>query len=123
MVATRTTRQKKAIEEAIDKQIDFFDAEELHETLKEKKISMATIYRYLKAAVEEKQLYNYSCENRQLYTKKQKSHCHFVCEETGKTIHFDIKNLDFIKDQLPGKKITSFQIEVKGICDDCATKE
>ena len=39
-------------------------------------------------------------------------------EETGKVIHFDVDSLDFLKNKIPGS-ISSFQIEVKGKCEEC----
>ncbi len=116
----RNTKQKEIIREEIAKLDSFFNAEELHEKVlsKDKNIGIATIYRYLNDAEKQGELYSYLCDRKKTYSKGKKSHCHFVCEETGKVIHFDVENIDFIKDKVPGT-INSFQIEVKGICKDC----
>ena len=69
----------------------FFTAEVLFELVKEKGISIATIYRFLKQMREKNELYSYTCDNKLVYAKEKKSHCHFVCEETGKIILVKIK--------------------------------
>lgn len=119
---SRNTIQKQIIKEEINNKKSFFDAEELQENLKNKGISKATIYRYLQEAKENGEIYSYTCNRRNIYSKGKKSHCHFECEETGKVIHFDIDNIDFLKDKIPGT-ITSFQIEVKGVCNKCCDKK
>jgi len=116
----RATRQKEAIAQELKKINSFFNSEELHEKvkLKEKNIGMATIYRFLKKSNDKGDLFAYTCNRRIVYSKGKKSHCHFECEKTGKIIHFEIDNIDFLKDKIPGT-ITSFQLEVKGICNKC----
>lgn len=117
MTSSRNTKQKETIQKELDKIKTFFTAEELHK-LCSKKIGIATIYRFLKELEKKKQIYSYICDRKTIYSKQNKSHCHFICEKTGKIIHFEIDSLDFLKNKIPGK-ITSFQIEIKGICDDC----
>ena len=116
----RETKQKEIIREEIENIDSFFNAEDLYELIgkKDPGIGLATIYRFLKKSVKEKSLYSYVCDRRTVYSKKKRSHCHFVCEKTGKIIHFDVDSLDFLKNKIPGD-ITSFQIEVKGVCNEC----
>ena len=118
---TRKTKQKELIQKEIDEFKIFFTAKELHDKVKtiDDKTSLATIYRSLKRLRKLGSIYSYTCDNKLVYSREKKSHCHFVCEETGKIIHFDIDSLDFLKDKIPGS-ITSFQIEVKGICNKCS---
>ena len=112
----RNTKQKETIQKELDKITTFFSAEDLY--TKTEDISLATIFRFLKELRDKKVLYSYICDRKTIYSKQEKSHCHFTCEKTGKIIHFEIDNIDFLKNKVPGK-ITSFQLEVKGICDDC----
>lgn len=121
---TRNTRQKEIISKTITTINDFFTAEELFEIIKKthQDVSLATIYRILKKLKEDKEVYSYICENKTIYSKDKRSHCHFICEETGKIIHFDVNSLDFLKDKIPGK-ISSFQIEVKGRCTSCCNNK
>lgn len=116
----RRTKQKSILENETDKINHFFTAEELLEKAKKKDPNMgiATVYRFLKDMKNNKRLFSYVCNRRMIYSKDKRSHCHFICEKTGKTIHFDIESLDFLKNKIPGE-ITSFQLEVRGICRDC----
>jgi len=116
VVKTRQTRQKEILDKEIKSFKNFFSAEDLLEKAqkKDKKISIATVYRYLKNLRENNQIYSYTCSGKKIYSNKTISHCHFECIETGKIIHFDIDNIDFLKDKIPGE-IQSFQLEVKGI--------
>ena len=114
----RNTRQKEIIEDVIKNQNHFFTAEEIHQITEKENISLATIYRFLKEKKEKLELYAYSCNKKQVYSKNKKSHCHYICEETGEVIHFDIDSLDFLKDKIPGE-INSFHIEVRGTCKKC----
>jgi Fe2+ or Zn2+ uptake regulation protein len=117
---SRNTRQKEIIRNELAKVDSFFNAEDLHKLVAkiDSNIGIATIYRFLGDAKKRGELFTYICDRKAVYSKGKKSHCHFVCERTGKTIHFDIDNIDFLKDKIPGA-ITSFQLEVKGICRDC----
>ena len=120
MAKTRNTKQKEFIQKEINKTQKFFKAEDLFEKIKKKdnKIGLATIYRFLKNLRNKKNIFSYMCNGKHIYSKEQKSHCHFICEKTGKIIHFDVDSLDFLKDKIPGE-ISSFQIEVKGECKTC----
>ena len=60
-----------------------------------------------------KELFSYLYQKRKVYAKDKRSHCHFICEKTGRVIHFDVNSIDFLQEKVP-RKIKSFQIEVKG---------
>jgi len=116
----RNTKQKELIKAELSKIDTFFNAEDLLEKVrkKDKNIGIATIYRFLNEAKKKGELYTYSCDRKMVFAKGEKSHCHFECEKTGKVIHFEIDNIDFLKNKIPGT-ITSFQLEVKGVCRKC----
>lgn len=116
----RNTKQKELIKKELHRIKSFFSAEDLYNKVKKKNkdIGMATVYRFLNEAKLKGELYTYVCNRKKLYSKGKKSHCHFECEKTGKIIHFDVDNIDFLKDKIPGT-ITSFQLELKGICNEC----
>lgn len=120
---SRNTRQKELMQIELDKIKTFFSAEDLYSHIKrsDKDIGIATIYRFLKNLKKRKLLFTYICDRRTIYSKEKKSHCHFICETTGKITHFEIDSLDFLKDKIPGS-ITSFQLEVRGICKDRCDK-
>ncbi|MFP4567869.1 MAG: Fur family transcriptional regulator [Candidatus Woesearchaeota archaeon] len=118
---SRNTRQKELIKGVVSKINSFFNAEDIFNKLNEhnSNIGIATIYRYLNEAESSGELFSYICDRKKVYSKGKMSHCHFICEKTGKIIHFELDNIDFLKDKIPGS-ITSFQLEVKGVCDSCA---
>ncbi|RME77521.1 transcriptional repressor [Candidatus Woesearchaeota archaeon] len=123
---SRSTRQKELLKNTAQQFKRFFSAEDLLEQAqrKEPNLGIATVYRFLKEQVAQGKLYTYQCDGKSIYSVEKRSHCHFICENTGKVIHFDIDNLDFLKSTKKGKKtlpgeITSFQLEIRGICNDC----
>ena len=118
---SRNTHQKQCIQSGIDSFRTFFTAEELYARVQKKdsSIGLATIYRYLKRLRDTENIYSYLCDGKQIYSTQKKSHCHFICEKTGKVIHFEVDSLDFLKNKIPGS-IDSFQIEVRGVCDTCS---
>ena len=123
MVKKRSTRQKQYIQKKLDEIDAFFNAEDLLEAAKKenKKIGIATIYRFLNELKKDNLIYSYRCNRRTVFSNQNKSHCHFICENTGKIIHFRIDSLDFLKNKIPGT-IKSFQLEVKGTCNEkCKT--
>jgi len=124
MVKKRITRQKEILQKELDKIDSFFNAEELLKRVNkiDSKIGVATIYRFLSETEKENHLFSYKCDRKTVYSKRDKSHCHFICEKTGKIIHFKIESLDFLKNKIPGT-INSFQIEIRGICKEHSKKE
>lgn len=116
---SRQTRQKEILEKNTKTFKTHFTAEDLYDKVskEDSKIGIATIYRYLKDLRSKDNIYSYTCQGKTIYSNSKSNHCHFECVETGKVIHFNIDNLDFLKDKIPGN-IVSFQLEVKGICDD-----
>lgn len=118
---TRITRQKRIIEEEIVKFKTFFTADELLEKaqLKDRKIGIATIYRFLKENAAKKHIHSYYCDRRQIYSVQNNSHCHFTCTHCGKTAHINIKNIDSLKNTIDGT-ICHFQIDIHGICSECS---
>jgi len=101
----------------------FFNAEDLLKEAREEYegIGIATVYRFLNGLKKRNQIYSYKCDRKTVFSKDNKSHCHFICESTGKLVHFNIDSLDFLKDKIPGS-IISFQLEVRGRCKDKCKK-
>jgi len=119
MVQKRNTWQKEIIQKKMNEIESFFNADELWEDVKKenKNIGIATIYRFLNEMRRNNLIYSYKCDRKTVFSKQNKSHCHFVCEKTGNITHFKIESLDFLKDKIPGS-IRSFQVEVRGICKE-----
>lgn len=118
---SRTTHQKKLIQEEINRFENFFSTEELHERLskKDKNIGIATIYRYLKNEKEKRNLHSFKCENKQIYSKTNNIHAHFICQKCNKITHFELKDISVIKQNVKGS-ICHLNLEVHGLCDKCS---
>jgi len=117
---SRITKQKELMETELEKVNSFFTAEGFFNKLKKKnkKISIATIYRFLKELRKERKLHSYLCNRRLIYSKEKTNHCHFICQKCNKVIHFDVDEIDFPRKKIRGD-ICHFQIDVHGICDKC----
>ena len=120
---SRNTKQKELLNKEIKKFNSFFTAEDiLAKTNKiDPKLGIATVYRFLGDLVKKRQIFSYTCERKTLYSKENNSHCHYTCEKTGEVTHFEIDNLDFLKNirkKIPGN-IKSIQLEIKGVCKNC----
>ncbi len=120
MVESRETRQKKVIQNEIEKIRFFFTVEELHKIVSkiDKNIGIATIYRFLRHLKKNRKIHSYNCDRKSLYSIKNLNHNHFICEICGKKVHIEIHNVDFIKKLISGD-ICHFQVEVSGICFSC----
>ncbi len=116
MAKKRSTKQKEFLQKKLEEIDSFFSAEDLLALAgKEKKrIGVATVYRFLNELKKQNLLYSYKCNRKTVFSRQNNSHCHFVCESTGKITHFNIDSLDFLKDKIPGS-IKSFQLEVRGV--------
>jgi Fe2+ or Zn2+ uptake regulation protein len=117
MVKQRKTIQKETLKKELEKIDTFFTAHDLLLRIqkKDRHFGIATVYRFLKEACDRRELFSYVCDRKKVFSRADRSHCHFICERTGRVIHFDIDSLDFLKDRIPGS-ISSFQIEVRGEC-------
>jgi Fur family transcriptional regulator, ferric uptake regulator len=116
------TKQKQDLYDVINTFSSFFNAEDLHEKVSEKnkKIGLATVYRFLKTQEEQGTIHSFLCDNRKIYSISNKNHVHFTCEPCGKKQHITAKKLDFLKTAVPGK-VCHFQIDISGICEKCIT--
>jgi Fur family zinc uptake transcriptional regulator len=120
---SRKTRQKELMEKWVSQMNVFFNAKDFFKIVKKKdaSIGIATVYRFLNDLKKKNKLHAYTCDRRILFSREKNSHCHYICEKTGKITHFNIDSLDFLKDiqdKIPGT-ISSFQLEIRGICEKC----
>tara|TARA_Y100000310_G_scaffold316125_1_gene367509 strand:+ start:345 stop:716 length:372 start_codon:yes stop_codon:yes gene_type:complete len=123
-MTARKTSQKKIIGEEVKRMHSFFDAEKLYKKVveKNKKIGIATVYRFLKNLIEEGKIHAYSCNRKTIYSFNIRSHCHFNCENCGNVEHINLKKVDFIQNVVKGD-ICHFQIDVTGVCFTCVQKQ
>jgi|SRR3989344_1628535 len=113
-IMPRMTKQKQRLHDAIKQSSSFFDAYQLQ---KNTKLSLATIYRFLSDAENNGELHSFVCDSKKIYSSKTTSHAHFTCEKCGKTKHISIKNVGFLKEIKDD--VCHFQIDVKGVCEEC----
>ncbi|MEX0920360.1 MAG: transcriptional repressor [Candidatus Pacearchaeota archaeon] len=120
---SRNTRQKERLEEETKKFSSFFTPEDILKKVRKKdsKLGIATIYRFLKNKTTNNEIHTYTCDRKTIYSKNEKSHCHFTCEKCGKTEHLKVNTIGFIKNRVEGE-ICHFQIDVTGICNNCKFK-
>ena len=122
MKQSRQTKQKSLLEKELSNLDSFFTAEDLHRKVKNERIGIATIYRFLGELKNKNTLHSYICDRKSIYSKSKSNHCHFTCQKCGKVIHINIDSLDFLKKNVKGV-ICHFQIDVEGICEDCKNKK
>ena len=117
---SRKTYQKELIQKEVEKFPNFFSTEDLYQKIikKDNKIGIATLYRYLKEQKEKRKLHSFTCENKQVYSKTNNIHAHFICQNCGKIEHFQIKDLSQIKKSITGS-ICHMNLEVHGLCKKC----
>src|SRR3989344_3270029 len=117
---SRNTKQKELVAKELKNFSSFFTAEEIYQSVKkyDKKIGLATIYRFLKEYAKKEELHSYQCGKKTIYSNNKNSHSHFICKNCGKTVHMDVKDIDFIKKKIKGS-VCHFQIDIYGICEKC----
>lgn len=118
MVESRSTRQKRILNESIGEFDVLFSADALNKRALESdnKISLATVYRHLKRRELDRSIYVYTCDGHKVYSTRSRAHCHYTCTDTGKRFHFELPTIDFLAGIVPGT-IDSVQIEASGSCD------
>ena len=120
----RLTKQKEILLNALAECNGFFSAEELQIIVKrkDKKMGIATIYRFLKKSEESGDIHSYSCNNRKIYSTHTKNHIHFTCERCLKIHHIHLAKADFLQENIPGKSC-HFQLNISGICTPCLNQK
>jgi Fur family peroxide stress response transcriptional regulator len=86
-------------------------------------ISKGTVYRNLQVLEEEGAITGLHLDGTlSRYETKQEDHYHFRCEKCGRVSDIDVpvdKNLDHEAERRTGLKISSHQLEFRGLCKDC----
>lgn len=120
----RSTQQKILILDVISSFGTFFTADDLFSEVSKKndKIGIATVYRMLSELKRQDKIHTYICDRKTLYAMNKTNHCHFICNDCGKTDHISIEKIDFLKKDIPGK-VCHFQIDIYGICGKCEAKK
>ena len=117
----RKTKQKEILEQELRKRKTFFTAEEFHNGIKNTKMGIATVYRFLNEKVNKNEMHSYTCNRRTLFSIEKKTHAHFFCENCKIQKHLKIKDINFLKTEITGE-VCHFQLDVSGICEKCLKK-
>ena len=119
----RVTKQRNLILDIVNNSKNHLSAEEIHkESLKSiKNISLGTVYRNLNNLVNENLIKKIKFEEFDRYDQINIKHNHMFCIKCHKII--DI--FEDIKISLNNKfgKVNDYEINFKGICNDCLKKE
>ena len=117
----RITKQKRLLQETVSRLTSFFDAYNLHGKVfqSDKRIGIATVYRFLKDLESKGEIHSYLCNNHKIYSSTKDNHIHFTCEKCGTVKHITTKKVDFLQEVI-NDQICHFQIDVTGICKNCS---
>ncbi len=120
----RETRQMKLILNYVDNSYDHPTAMEVYEFCKKSvsNISLATVYRNLNklsslGLIKQIKMPN----NIDRFDHVHDEHPHFICIECGEITDLD-KSLDVSKIAPKNVKITTYEINFKGVCEKCQRK-
>ncbi|MFE7629672.1 Fur family transcriptional regulator [Kocuria sp. NPDC057446] len=124
---SRTTRQRSALGELLDRTPEFRSAQQLHAMLGEQgeSVSLATVYRNLNALAEAGEvdvLATEGGESRFRRCRRTEHHHHLVCRRCGHTVEVAETQVERWAAQTArrhGFTEVSHAIELHGICDAC----
>ncbi len=119
----RWTRQRKVIVDALRGRTDHPSAEELYHQLKAAgaQISLATVYRNLRALVREGRLLELKGSGPDRFDPDTSPHYHFRCSRCGRVFDVEFpyrRELDRV-DLGPGFKVLGHELVFWGLCPDC----
>lgn len=125
--ATRTTRQRTAIENLLEETNDFHSAQDLHARLVERgsRVGLSTVYRTLQAMAESGDVDVLRTDSGEaLYRRcSRHHHHHLVCRSCGRTVEVEGAGVESWARRVAdenGFVDATHQVEVFGTCPDCA---
>ena len=121
----RSTKQLKAIWEAIKDDDSHPSADQVYARVRERfpNVSLGTVYRNLQKLVADEKLQVLMIGRAQHFDPLTKRHQHFICEKCGRVFDVLVNTQDEIKPaRLPhaGFKVTSHQLAFYGACKHCS---
>ncbi len=125
----KLTRSRQLILEAAFALHEHFDAEQLHDLIKAKNVSLATVYRTLPLLVESGLIQlamRHEGRDHFEHTLGHPRHLHWLCEECKKVYETKLEDLLPIleaKAQAQGFTINQLNLNISGICWKCRTNE
>jgi Fur family ferric uptake transcriptional regulator len=126
--AVRATRQKAAINAALDEADGFVTAQELHERLRHggEKVGLATVYRSLQALSDAGRVDVLRTSDGETAYRRcsQGHHHHLVCRSCGRTVEVEGPTVEHWADRIAaanGYTDVSHTLEIFGTCADCGS--
>ena len=123
----RRTRQRTALEEMLERTLEFQSAQQLHTKLlgTGETLALATVYRLLQSMVSEGEvdaLRSQDSETKYRRCQRKEHHHHLVCRQCGHTIEIAETTIQRWADQTArqhGYSAVSHTLELVGICGNC----
>lgn len=128
VVRPRATRQKAAVDRALETIPDFVSAQELHARLQEEgeRISLATVYRTLQQQLEDGQVDVLRREDGESVYRRCEArghHHHLVCRLCWSTVEVTAPPVEAWAARIAaehGFTEAEHTVEITGVCADCA---
>ncbi len=119
----RVTRQKKIILDIINHSYDHLTAEQVYIKCRRviSNISLGTVYRNLNNLVDERKIKRIKMKDGDHFDNLLEKHNHFICDNCGRII--DIKDDISLEYKIGNNKIVDYEINFRGICENCLRKE
>ena len=128
--ALRPTRQRRAINEALQAAVDFQSAQDVHDGVRNagEKVGLATVYRTLQAMADAGEVdVRHNPAGEATYRRCSPSHHHhLVCRSCGKTVEITGSAVETWAHSIAeahGFSDVSHTVELVGLCAECARAE
>lgn len=125
-VKTRTTRQRQAVQSALDEAASFNTAQELHESLRARgtKVGLATVYRSLQLMADAGEVDVIRNDTGEAFYRRcsAQHHHHLICRECGRAVEVSGPAVEEWASRVAaenGFRDVSHSLELFGVCDDC----
>jgi Fur family peroxide stress response transcriptional regulator len=121
----RETKQREAILRVLRNTWAHPTADQIYDEVRKEipNISKGTVYRNLQVLEETGAITELHLNGTlSRYEAKQENHYHFRCEKCGRVSDIDVpvdKDLDHEAEKRTGLKISSHQLEFRGLCKEC----
>ena len=121
----RETKQREAILRVLRNTRAHPTADQIYDEVRKEipNISKGTVYRNLQVLQEDEAITELHLNGTlSRYEAKQEKHYHFRCEKCGRVSDIDMpvdKDLDHEAEKRTGLKISSHQLEFRGLCKEC----
>jgi Fur family ferric uptake transcriptional regulator len=125
-VKARSTRQRIAVEAALDRADGFTTAQELHELLRQRgtKVGLATVYRSLQLMADASEVDVIRNDSGEAYYRRcsTQHHHHLICRRCGVAVEVSGPAVEEWADRVAaenGFSDVSHSLELFGVCDTC----